>query len=453
MRTNFLLSFGIVVGVTIIAILSVNTLDARALKQIDKEMLSLMATLQSSERLHPAIGAIGPALDLPADGDHYFLVEYSNGVILDGNINSVEPGFAHSRPAQVSSFNIVDSDKTFEAHGFWLDVDGIARLFVGKPIPTKSLLDWGVFASAFTGLAAALLAIQYWSRISGKFYVRRLSTYLQDVENAIKGDALQIPSGKSVGDGNFSEIVSRVTKLTSQLKSNRQRDLELHRAMEHEVLRYIRSALDHLDHMSDCSGLVYLESKLERAEQNFLGLMELDAVGISLKSRFAPVDLEDCLKSILRSVESEALLQDIKVVLQIESADVPNAYGMEQHFGLLFSNLILNAIQYSPQGSQVDVQLGLSAAGGPSVNVRDSGPGLAGFHGSFDPDVGPKRIGLRGQSGAIRKGTGVGLMIVYAEVELLDATISMRDRTAGPTNPGLEVRVELLPVEAGSDDL
>lgn len=441
MHRNLAISFALVVVAIFLVSMATVLLETRKLEAVDEELTALKTTLLASEKLHPAIGAIAPILELSDDGSYFFLVLHENGELIDGNIRSATPAYNVMLGAQIDAYKVSTGGDVLDARGFWLDIDGVAHLFVGKLNEPWSILNWSLFVAASVGISALLLGSHHWERISGIYYSKQFEKHLLGIEKAIQGNGEIERHGSQNATPEYSKILARVATLSRKLRSAKNRELEFHRAMEHEVLRYIREALDQLDHLSHEHHLPQLEGKLEIAEQNFLGLMELDAIGLALREKFVAVDLERCLKKIIVSMENEAQLLDSNIVLQIASIDVPHANGLEKHFGLLFSNLLLNALQYSPPGSEIEVRLQKNELGQPRVIIRDAGLGLMGFHRTFDPEKGPKKIGLRGSSGNVRKGTGVGLMIVYAEAELLSAEISMSDRGISHELPGLEVMV------------
>jgi two-component system OmpR family sensor kinase len=99
---------------------------------------------------------------------------------------------------------------------------------------------------------------------------------------------------------------------------------------------------------------------------------------------------------------------------------------------MLFSNLLDNAIRYTPPGGQVDISL-LPDGRYVAVEIADTGPGIPEdlLARVFDPFV-------RGSSE--QEGTGLGLSIVKALAARIGARVHLANRRDGS---GLLARVEL----------
>lgn len=101
---------------------------------------------------------------------------------------------------------------------------------------------------------------------------------------------------------------------------------------------------------------------------------------------------------------------------------------------LIASNLVENAINHAPEGSEVAVRLS-TADGRHRLSVTDAGPGI--------PQAERSRVTERFYRGsqASPRGSGLGLSIVGEAVRLLDGALRLRDRDDG--QPGLCAEVEL----------
>lgn len=97
----------------------------------------------------------------------------------------------------------------------------------------------------------------------------------------------------------------------------------------------------------------------------------------------------------------------------------------------LLSNLIENAIRYTPRGGTIDIAIG-AAAGLPFLEVADSGPGI--------PEQERERVFDRfyRREETAESGTGLGRAIVKAVAQRHRARVSLGDSRLG----GLSARVE-----------
>ena len=101
---------------------------------------------------------------------------------------------------------------------------------------------------------------------------------------------------------------------------------------------------------------------------------------------------------------------------------------------ILLRNLIDNAVRYTPPGGRVDVGL-TASAGGVTISVADSGPGIALDERKrvFDPFY---RV-----LGSQAEGSGLGLSIVKTLADRMGITIKLEDALSGAALGGLCVLV------------
>lgn len=160
--------------------------------------------------------------------------------------------------------------------------------------------------------------------------------------------------------------------------------------------------------------------RLIRLINDILDIEKIEAGHVTLRRE--PVDLARILASTVAGVEALAGERGVRLELDAEPGVV--LAGDADRLVQLFTNLLSNAIRYSPRGETVGI--GAAVAGERvTVRVSDRGPGI--------PAEFQRRIFGRfqqAQGGASRQtgGTGLGLAISRAIVEL--HTGSIRFETA-----------------------
>jgi PAS domain S-box-containing protein len=140
---------------------------------------------------------------------------------------------------------------------------------------------------------------------------------------------------------------------------------------------------------------------------NFLDYTQIESGTLELRPEAAQLNLivDDVVDfqgpaAKARGVSLETLLAN----------DLPELMLDESLFGRALTNLVSNAIKFSPQGGRVTVETA-HRGGGVVVTVRDRGPGIA------PADRGKlfQRFGLHSKLG--KTGTGLGLFIVKSVVD------------------------------------
>lgn len=141
----------------------------------------------------------------------------------------------------------------------------------------------------------------------------------------------------------------------------------------------------------------------------------------------APVDLVELARQVIQTQASVAELRGI--VLELYAPEPTVLTGTADALAVLLSNLVDNAIKYTPAGGRVQVTVGSDPC---RVVVEDSGPGIPVEEHLriFD------RFYRRPGTGAL--GSGLGLAIVKDIAERHQATIELR---TSPALGGLQVQV------------
>jgi two-component system cell cycle sensor histidine kinase PleC len=143
--------------------------------------------------------------------------------------------------------------------------------------------------------------------------------------------------------------------------------------------------------------------------------------------------VEDCC----RLLTLRAQKRDIFIKEAVER-DLPRIWADERAIRQVVLNLLSNAIKFTPQGGQVTIKLGWTAAGGQYLSIRDTGPGIP------EEEI-PIVMSSFGRGTLAQKnadeGTGLGLPIVKGLIELHGGMFSLRSKV----REGTEVIIVLPP--------
>jgi len=113
------------------------------------------------------------------------------------------------------------------------------------------------------------------------------------------------------------------------------------------------------------------------------------------------------------------------VIHDLFEPDMPRLWADERATRQICLNLLSNAIKFTPQGGEIWLKVGWTAAGGQYLSVRDTGPGIP------ENEI-PIVLDSFGQgSNAIKsaeQGAGLGLPIVKSLIELHGGTFSLKSK-------------------------
>ncbi len=184
--------------------------------------------------------------------------------------------------------------------------------------------------------------------------------------------------------------------------------------------------------------ILYSSQHLLQIINDILDMAKIEAGRVELNE--APVDVHAVASASLRLVRERAETAGLALELDVPE-QLPLLLADERLLKQVLLNLLSNAIKFTPRGGKVAVTGGVDNDGAWMLSVRDTGIGIA-------PDDIPKALAPFGQIDGsytrTRGGTGLGLPIVRALVELHGGTFSLdsavgRGTTAVVRFPGERV--------------
>ena len=166
--------------------------------------------------------------------------------------------------------------------------------------------------------------------------------------------------------------------------------------------------------------------RLIRLINDILDIEKMESGNVTIRT--APCDLAGVLHATIGGVR--ALADEAGVRLRVDAPERPTVNGDPDKLVQVFTNLISNAIKFSPRGREVRVQLSTSDSTA-IVSVADQGPGIPA---EFRDRIFGKFQQAEPSGTRTTGGTGLGLAIARAIVDLHGGTIRFETRPdAGTT--------------------
>jgi signal transduction histidine kinase len=150
------------------------------------------------------------------------------------------------------------------------------------------------------------------------------------------------------------------------------------------------------------------------------------------RAGFGPVRLDELVEEL--GAFYEPLAEDRGLDLQLQIHDAREILADRELLFEAVSNLLGNAIKFTPTGGTIELSLARSARG-PTIEVRDSGPGVP----EDEREAVLQRF-YRGRHSQGTPGSGLGLSIVCAIARLHDFRLRLAD-----ARPGLRASLECWP--------
>ncbi|WP_295384918.1 HAMP domain-containing sensor histidine kinase [uncultured Thiodictyon sp.] len=291
-------------------------------------------------------------------------------------------------------------------------------------------LTWGL------AITAALALLGGW--VLSHRVLRRLEAINQISREIMEGDlSRRIPVGGSNDDfdqlaAGLNQMLSRIESLMDgvrQVSDNIAHDLRTPLTRLRTKLELLRAELGDT-HPAGATA----EETIADAEEllttfnALLRIARIEAGG--RRAAFAPVDLVPLVADLAELYEPVAAER----LQQLTFSAPRNAWVIGDR-DLLFQalgNLVDNAVKYTPEGGLVDLRL-TGTEQDILMEVADSGPGIpAGLRAEVF------RRFFRADHSRSTPGSGLGLSLVQAVIQLHGATIELLDNA-----PGLRVRIRL----------
>jgi len=235
-----------------------------------------------------------------------------------------------------------------------------------------------------------------------KNYTNELENKVQERTQQLK---LALNKEKEINElkTNFLSLVSHEfkTPLSGILSSSEL--LSRYQLTEQQEKRneYIKNITDKVYYLNNILNDFLSVDKLERGKVNY---------------RFSDFKLSKIINEVVYN--ANMLLKDGQKIMYPENIDDLSVYQDEKIIQLIFTNLLHNAIKYSPEGSIIDMHLKQDEKT-TTATIADQGVGI--------PKKDQKNIFdryFRAQNVINTQGTGIGLNIVKNHTENIGGTIS-----------------------------
>jgi two-component system phosphate regulon sensor histidine kinase PhoR len=151
-------------------------------------------------------------------------------------------------------------------------------------------------------------------------------------------------------------------------------------------------------------------AEMQRQSQRMTQLVE-DLLTLSrLESQEAMVDDTVPMQSMLAVLCSEATaLSQQRHAIDVEDLAQIDLWGSQKELHSAFSNLVSNAVRYTPAGGRITIRLASGGDGGAILSVNDTGYGIPATH---LPRITERFYRISTSRSRESGGTGLGLSIV-----------------------------------------
>lgn len=221
------------------------------------------------------------------------------------------------------------------------------------------------------------------------------------------------------GEDELAELAQRFNSMAEQLEQVEARRRQLIGDVSHELRTPLTAIKGYMEGLMDgvfpptpeTFQQIYQEAdRLSRLVEDLQELSRVEARAIPL--HFRAVAIGDVIRTVKKRLGAQAEARGLTLTVNIPK-DLPPVRGDEDRLIQVLSNLVDNAIQYTPKGGQILIEAKRSGEE-VHVSVQDTGIGISAEHlpRIFDRFYRAERSRARA-----RGGSGVGLTIAKHLVE------------------------------------
>ncbi len=373
-------------------------------------------------------------------GPFLYVLAESNGNVVTGDFQQL-PAAAREAPERVE-FNFERVDES------GAPVRGRASGRLGRLINGPILLvardlgDSAAIAERITGVlwTVAIVGIIV-SIVSGLLAAGQAAHRAEALSNTARevmaGDLSRRAPVRGVGD-EFDELAGAMNAMLDRLQALMHTTRTAGDAIAHDLrspLTRFRQKLEAAleappNTEADREALRKALDEAERLHDMFAAVLKLARVEAAGNWRFDRVDASEILRELVEFYEPVAEEQGLTLRGQIQ--DNLALRGEHGLFTQAVSNLIENALKYTPTGGNVEVRAIRRADGRLEIDVLDDGPGV--------PPVERDRVlerFVRLETARTTPGVGLGLSLVAAVARLHQGGLHLRDGLGDDTHRGL----------------
>ena len=282
----------------------------------------------------------------------------------------------------------------------------------------RSEILWGA-SLVVGGILGLVAAIYYWQYRP----MSRLTTYARTIEHGRRPETPKLGAGREVN------MLAGALRSMRESLEGRQYAERYVQTLTHEMkspLAGIRGAAELLEETMSAEDrqrfLANIRAESLRAEKLLNRLLQLSALeGRTEIEAPEKIDLTDLVQQALDEAKPMAELAKVKLLVRL-AKDLPAVMGDAFILRAAVTNLLENAIDFSPERGVVSVKLDLHDES-LVLTVEDRGPGIPEY---AREKVFDRFFSLRHMNQDGRKGTGLGLTLVKEAVELHRGRIELQ---------------------------
>ena len=358
-------------------------------------------------------------------GDRIYLLTNQASVPIAGTLSAWKPAVTEAVDWQDFEIRDGGASNTFRIHYLILP-DG-QRLIIGRNIAEIVQLQALIVKAGVWSVAVAIGLAMVLGLLARHLFLSNLRTIRVTADTIAHGNVshrITLTGNNDEFDllaGTLNDMLSRIEELVAGVRN-------VSNAVAHDLrtpLAELRTRLEAIQHCDGApspvtDGIEEAIADVDRLITIFTALLRLVDIDSGVRrAMFAPVDLGMIAVDAGELYSALAETKDITLTVEMPAAPML-ILGDRDLISQALSNLLDNALKFTPTGGAVSIRVTTSDAATIDLVVADSGPGIP-LH-----DL-PKVTArfYRGDTSRHAPGTGLGLSLVKAVADLHHAELGL----------------------------
>jgi signal transduction histidine kinase len=407
-------------------------LDTQTNAIIEAEISGLRETYERSG-LRGLADVMNERVDRDAEGRSYYLLANAIGERVAGNVRDGWPSGVGDARGQWVDF--VQPDSRVPVRAMLVPVGMGFRLLVGRDIRELTAIRQVVRRASFYGITLTLALALAGGVLLAVSAERRLAEINRTTRQIMSGDLSRRAPLKG-SDDEHDELAQNINAMLDQIEHLLEGMRHVGDSVAHDLRGPITRLRNRLETVAAADNpnredLADCVVQLDQVLATFNALLRIARVESGAhRSEFTTVDLAPIVHDVCELYQAAA--EERQVTLQAAAAPSAEIFGDRELLAQVLTNLVDNAVKYTPSGGTVRVEL--ERVGDTArLRVADSGPGIP----AADRTRVLQRF-TRLDRARSQPGNGLGLALVNAVVLQHHGRLTLGDNA-----PGLVITVEL----------
>jgi signal transduction histidine kinase len=366
------------------------------------------------------------------EGRSFYLLADSIGRPLAGNVKAWPVGVGTARGQWV---DFVQRDSDTPVRAMLLPVGAGFQLLVGRDIRELTAIRQLLRRASFYGITLTLALALLGGVALALSAERRLAEINRTTRQIMAGD-LSRRAPLRGSDDEHDELAQHINAMLDQIENLLEGMRHVGDSVAHDLRGPITRLRNRLETVAEAENpsredLGECVAQLDQVLATFNALLRIARVESgAYRSAFTTVDLKPIVRDVCELYNAAA--EESQVTLRAEAPESVEVYGDRELLAQVLTNLVDNAVKYTPPGG--DVRIALTRSGDRAMlSVADTGPGIP----AEDRSRVLQRF-TRLDRARSQPGNGLGLALVNAVTLQHHGRLSL-----GDNSPGLVVNVEL----------